>query len=99
MKHLTINVIKPNFEKKTNSMYYTVKKNYILRAIARVKLEVLSAIEMLSASTVKMLAVEQDRFLKKESRVRSSNFQKTASYKFLYWYDELRVSCKLLISS
>ena len=76
MKHLTINAIKPNFEKKTNSMYYTVKKNYILRAIARVKPEVLSAIEILSGSTVKMLAVEQDRFLKKESRVRSSNFQK-----------------------
>ena len=32
MKHLTINAIKPNFEKKTNSMYYTVKKKLYIKS-------------------------------------------------------------------
>ena len=46
------------------------------RAIVRETLEMLSATKILSASTLKRLAVEQGRFLKKKIKVRSCMFQR-----------------------
>ena len=56
--HPTINTIKINFGKK--------KTFKISRAIVHVTPEVLSVTDNLSASTVKRLAVEQGKFLKRE---------------------------------
>ena len=54
-----------NFVKNTNSILYFVKRHLKKsRAIVRVTPEVLSTTEILSASNVKKLAVEQGRFLK-----------------------------------
>ena len=48
-------------------MLYPVKRHFkISKAMVRVTPEVLSATEILSASTVKRLAIEQGRFLKRQ---------------------------------
>ena len=52
--------------RKTSSMLYTVKTFKISRAIVWETPEMMSATDILSASTVKRLAVEQGRFLKRE---------------------------------
>ena len=57
------------------------------KAIVRVIPEVLIAIEILSASAVKRLAVEQES---NELGVATSN--ETASYKFLHWNYKLQVT-------
>ena len=60
------NTIKPNFVKKTSSMLYHVKRYFkILWTIVRVTSQVLSTIEVLSASTVKWLVVGKGRVLKR----------------------------------
>ena len=52
--------------KKTSSTPYPVKRHLIYQDLSS---EVLSAIEILSASTVKILAVEQIRFSKRQKKL------------------------------
>ena len=62
--------------KKTNSMLYPVKRHFkISKAMVRVTPEALSATEVLSASTVKRLAIEQGRFLKRQWQEFQRNFK------------------------
>ena len=69
--------------KKTSSMLYPVKRylNKISRAIVQEIPKMLSATEILSASTVKRLVVEQGRFLRREYWVRSCKFQRNCNLK------------------
>ena len=65
-KHLTTNTVKLNFVKKTSKYAFSCQETFkISRAINREALEALAAIEILSASAVKRLVVEQCSFLKK----------------------------------
>ena len=55
----------------------------ISNAIVQVTPEVFIVTEILSASTVKRLAVGQGRFLKKSNNLGIKNFNETASYMLL----------------
>ena len=61
--------------KKTSIMPYPIKTFKISRAIAQKTPKIMSATKSQSATTAKRLEVEQGRFGKRGSRVRSSKFQ------------------------
>ena len=65
-KHLTTNTVKLNFVKKTSKYALSCQETFkISRVINREAIEVLATIEILSASALKRLVVEQCRFLRK----------------------------------
>ena len=72
-------------------MLYLVKRNLKYQELVRETPEMLSAKEILSASTVKRLVVEQGRFLKRKKQVRSCKFQQNSKLNVFISCSELNL--------